>query len=143
MPANVIDTGDFETQMRLSHEIVVLDFGDEQTNPFDFDKPPKNATDFRVSPMDWEEARIHEQEQVYAKQGNDHIDCPERSSVMGLAVACALLVVLYVCTVVCICTRRTKSSTSTKVILPPVHIPGRVAAAAPNSFGLMSHDYVR
>ena len=25
--------------MRLSHEIVVLDLGDEQTNPFDFDAP--------------------------------------------------------------------------------------------------------
>ena len=25
--------------MRLSHEIVVLDLGDEHTNPFDFDAP--------------------------------------------------------------------------------------------------------
>ena len=39
LPANVIDTGDdVDAQMRLSHEIVVLDFGDEQTNPFDFEK---------------------------------------------------------------------------------------------------------
>ena len=39
LPANVIDTGeDVDAQMRLSHEIVVLDFGDEQTSPFDFEK---------------------------------------------------------------------------------------------------------
>ena len=25
--------------MRLSHEIIVLDYGDEQTSPHDFDKP--------------------------------------------------------------------------------------------------------
>ena len=29
-----------EEQMRLSHEIIVLDYGDEQTSPHDFDKPP-------------------------------------------------------------------------------------------------------
>ena len=38
LPANVIDTG-VDALMRLSHEIVVLDLGDEQTNPFDFDTP--------------------------------------------------------------------------------------------------------
>ncbi len=46
LPANVLDTGNSEldTQMRLSHEIVVLDFGDEQTSPFDFDSPPNHPT---------------------------------------------------------------------------------------------------
>ena len=44
LPANVIDTGDdVDAQMRLSHEIVVLDFGDEQTNPFDFDKDTRGG----------------------------------------------------------------------------------------------------
>lgn len=38
LPANVIDT-EVDALMRLSHEIVVLDLGDEQTNPFDFDTP--------------------------------------------------------------------------------------------------------
>lgn len=42
LPANVIDAGS-DSQMRLSHEIVVLDLGDEQTNPFDFDKPSKGT----------------------------------------------------------------------------------------------------
>ncbi len=35
---NVLDSA----QMRLSHEIIVLDVGDEQTSPFDFDRPPVN-----------------------------------------------------------------------------------------------------
>lgn len=40
VPANVIDTNnEVDALMRLSHEIVVLDLGDEQTNPFDFDAP--------------------------------------------------------------------------------------------------------
>ena len=44
LPANVIDTGDdVDAQMRLSHEIVVLDFGDEKTNPFDFDKDTRGG----------------------------------------------------------------------------------------------------
>ena len=36
LPANVIDN-EVDTQMRLSHEIIVLDFGDEKTSPFEFD----------------------------------------------------------------------------------------------------------
>ena len=27
--------------MSLSHEIIVLDYGDEQTSPFEFDRPSK------------------------------------------------------------------------------------------------------
>ena len=32
-----------ETQMRLSHEIIVLDYGDEQTSPFD--NPEKTTSE--------------------------------------------------------------------------------------------------
>jgi len=142
LPANVIDTGeDVDAQMRLSHEIVVLDFGDEQTSPFDFEKTTSgNRTDYKVSPMDWDE-------DVSAARANIPDDCPERSSVMGLAVACAVLVVSYVCTVLCMCVRRSNSS-STKVVLPPEHRPGMMhssvsLAGSTNSFGLMAHDYVR
>lgn len=147
IPANVIDTSG--VQMRLSHEIVVLDFGDEQTSPFDFDTPRKagngNATDYRVSPMEWEEeARIREDE-ITAKIQD--ADCPDRTSVMGLAVACALLVVLYICTVLCVCTRRSNPEIATKIILPPEHIPGRGSSSSNGSslgsFNLMSHEYVR
>jgi len=148
LPANVIDTGDdVDAQMRLSHEIVVLDFGDEQTNPFDFDKDTRggNATDYRASPMDWDE----DISAPFANTIPD--DCPERSSVMGLAVACAILVVTYVCTVFCLCLRRANKNT-TKVVLPPEHIPGRShhpthlagsIAGSTSSFGLVAHDYIR
>ena len=43
LPANVIDN-EVDTQMRLSHEIIVLDFGDEKTSPFDFDTPAATST---------------------------------------------------------------------------------------------------
>lgn len=69
-------------------------------------------------------------------------DCPERTSVMGLAVACALLVVAYACTVFCFCLKRPSSAATSKVILPPEHIPGRSATGI-SSFGLIAHDYVR
>ena len=32
-----------DTAMSLSREIIVLDFGDEGTNPYDFDKPSKSS----------------------------------------------------------------------------------------------------
>ena len=36
--ADVEEKYDFgETQMQLSHEIIVLDYGDERTSPYDFD----------------------------------------------------------------------------------------------------------
>ncbi len=41
--------------------------------------------------------------------GDLSASCPTRTSVLGLAVTCALLVVLYVCTVFCVCIRRVAS----------------------------------
>ena len=38
MSKRAVDTS-AETAMSLSREIIVLDFGDEATNPYDFDKP--------------------------------------------------------------------------------------------------------
>ena len=32
-----------DTAMSLSREIIVLDFGDEGTSPYDFDKPSKSS----------------------------------------------------------------------------------------------------
>ena len=39
-----VSDGDDE-QMRLSREIIVLDYGDEQTSPYDFDKPLSRPRD--------------------------------------------------------------------------------------------------
>lgn len=141
LPANVLDTGNSEldTQMRLSHEIVVLDFGDEQTSPFDFDSPPNHPTNnslpSRLTPLDWNES-VSMQEPVD--------DCPERTSVLGLAVACALLIVLYLTTVFCLCIRPSSAlgssgSSNKATILPPEHIPGR-SSINPT---FVSRDYVR
>ena len=82
------------------------------------------VTDYHATPYDWEQARVNEAPFGYrstdAASGNDadylsHLlggagaedMCPTRASVMGLAITCAMLVVLYVCTVFCVCIRRT------------------------------------
>lgn len=85
------------------------------------------VTDYHATPYDWEQARVNEAPFGYrsthagASGGNDddylsHLlgegagaedMCPTRASVLGLAVTCAMLVVLYVCTVFCVCIRRT------------------------------------
>lgn len=137
LPANVIDT-EVDALMRLSHEIVVLDLGDEQTNPFDFDTPStyRNGTNSKVSPMDWNTG------------GTSFIateECSD-SSVMALAVACSLLIILYCGTLVCFCLRKSgQGQTQPKIVLPPAHIPGRTnsISGTNTSFGMMTHDYVR
>ncbi len=93
--------------------------------------------------MDWDEqARVVAEDHVTIDE--DHSSCPNSNSVMGLAVACAVLVVLYVCTVFCICLKRSNSSIAAKVSLPPEHIPGRSTTnSSISNFGLMPTDYVR
>ena len=41
--ASVSSDSDGGSQMRLSREIIVLDYGDEQTSPYDFDKPARQG----------------------------------------------------------------------------------------------------
>jgi hypothetical protein len=48
------------------------------------------ATDFHVKPMDW--SKTGEEVFVTSSDGIDADDCPTKSSVMALAVTCALLV---------------------------------------------------
>lgn len=103
-----------ETQMRLSHEIIVLDYGDEQTSPFDnidnhFTSQRRdrndNATDYHATPLDWKNQ--HVSEQAYDSGTVNSIECPtSRNSVLALAVTCSLLVILYVVTVMCMCYRK-------------------------------------
>jgi len=139
LPANVIDN-EVDTQMRLSHEIIVLDFGDEKTSPFDFDAPATSAANHngnntRVTRLDWNEVEAVEEEHLLE-------DCPTKGSVMGLAVACALLVVLYMCTVFCLCIRPPGGSTEgvKACVLPPEHIPGRNSNV---TTATLSRQYVR
>ena len=87
-------------------------------------------TDYHATPYDWEQARVNEAPFGYRSThadgsgGNDddylgrflgagaEDMCPTRASVLGLAVTCAMLVVLYVCTVFCVCIRRTAMARS-------------------------------
>lgn len=139
LPANVIDN-EVDTQMRLSHEIIVLDFGDEKTSPFEFDaltsRGNSNHNESRVTRLDWNEAETIEEQHLLE-------DCPTRSSVMGLAVACALLVVLYLCTVFCLCIRPPGSTGAVKTcVLPPEHIPGRSSSNVATT-ATLSRQYLR
>ena len=80
------------------------------------------VTDYHATPYDWEQARVNE---APFGSGDDYLShmlnhgaaaaedlCPTRASVLGLAVTCAMLVVLYVCTVFCVCIRRTAMARS-------------------------------
>ena len=68
------------------------------------------ATDYRVSPYDWQGMR----EELFESTSTtmlDEGDCDSsRKSVMALAVTCALLLVIYVCTVFCLCTSKKMSA---------------------------------
>jgi len=152
VPANVIDTNnEVDALMRLSHEIVVLDLGDEQTNPFDFDAPStyRNGTNSKVSPMDWNSGGGGGAGASFISTA----DCSDSTSVMALAVACSLLIILYCGTLLCFCLRKSGLNTYAgadhhpKIVLPPTHIPGRSNSSSlsgsTTSFGMMTHDYVR
>jgi len=99
---NVID----DTTMSLSREIIVLDFGDESTNPYDFDQtttptpPGGNLTDFKVDAVNWPGTS----EEVFSSPSEEN--CPTRTSVLALSVVCALLLVIYICTMFYFCMRK-------------------------------------
>eukprot|EP00096_Caligus_rogercresseyi_P012186 TRINITY_DN5030_c0_g1_i3.p1 TRINITY_DN5030_c0_g1~~TRINITY_DN5030_c0_g1_i3.p1 ORF type:complete len:923 (-),score=211.16 TRINITY_DN5030_c0_g1_i3:445-3213(-) len=106
---------DEESQMRLSHEIIVLDYGDEQTDMKEFDKVKNsretpmttvsNDTTFSGAsrgPVDWN--RQSAAEDVFLSSNFE--DCPTRSSVLALIVTCTLLVVLYICSICFYCVKR-------------------------------------
>ena len=94
------------------------------------------GTGSRVTRLDWNESEMVEEQHLLE-------DCPTRSSVMGLAVACALLVVLYLCTVFCLCIRPPGATGAVKTcgVLPPEHIPGRSSSVA--AVATLSRQYVR
>jgi len=100
-----IDNG-AETAMSLSREIIVLDFGDEKTNPYDdFDKPSAassgNLTDYKLDAVNWPGTS----EEIFADV--TEVDtCPTRTSVLALSVVCGLLLILYICTMFYFCMRR-------------------------------------
>jgi len=102
-----------ETAMSLSREIIVLDFGDEATNPYDFDKPLSrgsgasnsgNLTDFKVDAVAWPGTSSSVFSSATDSLGLD--SCPTRTSVLALSVVCALLLVLYICTMFYFCMRK-------------------------------------
>lgn len=96
---------ELDTAMSLSREIIVLDFGDEATSPYDFDRtttrPGGNLTDFKVDAVNWPGTS----EQSFAS--STEVDtCPTRTSVLALSVVCALLLVIYICTMFYFCMRK-------------------------------------
>lgn len=97
--ANEVGTG-----MSLSREIIVLDFGDEATSPYDFDRTTKrpggNNTDYKVDAVDWPTTV----EEVFATTAAE--SCPTKTSVLVLSVICALLLIIYMCTMFYFCVRK-------------------------------------
>jgi len=91
----------FDDSMSLSREIIVLDFGDEQNSPYDDVGASKtgNLTDFKVDAVNWRP------EEVFSSPSSAE-SCPSRTSVLALSVVCALLLVIYICTVFYMCMRR-------------------------------------
>lgn len=87
--------------MSLSREIIVLDFGDETNSPYDDDtsNTTGNLTDFKVDAVNWKS------EEVFSTITQTE-SCPSKTSVLALAVVCALLLVIYICTVFYMCMRR-------------------------------------
>jgi len=90
--------------MSLSREIIVLDFGDEATSPYDFDRTTKrpggNNTDYKVDAVDWPTTV----EEVFATTAAE--SCPTKTSVLVLSVICALLLIIYMCTMFYFCVRK-------------------------------------
>lgn len=100
-----VDRG-IENAMSLSREIIVLDYGDEKNSPYDEDKLPNksktgNMTDFKVDAVNWPGTS----EEVFSTI-TDGAACPSRTSVLALSVVCALLLVIYICTVFYLCMRK-------------------------------------
>ena len=85
--------------------------------------------------MDW---KHHVSEESYdsSEASVNAIECPtSRNSVLALAVTCAFLVILYVCTVMCLCYRkavlcsddeddRCSTSTTKSTMLPEAIVTG-------------------
>jgi len=94
-----------DTAMSLSREIIVLDFGDEATSPYDFDRPTSrpggNLTDFKVDAVNWPGTS----EEMFSS-ATEVDTCPTRTSVLALSVVCALLLVIYICTMFYFCMRK-------------------------------------
>jgi hypothetical protein len=94
---------DIGNGMSLSREIIVLDFGDEATSPYDFDRTTKrpggNNTDYKVYAVDWPSTV----EEVFATTAES---CPTKTSVLVLSVICALLLIIYMCTMFYFCVRK-------------------------------------
>jgi len=94
-----------DTAMSLSREIIVLDFGDETTSPYDFDKPrgpaSGNLTDYKVDAVNWPGTS----EQMFSSV-TETDTCPTRTSVLALSVVCAMLLVIYICTMFYFCMRK-------------------------------------
>ena len=116
-----------DNAMSLSREIIVLDFGDEATNPYDFDKISQGEkttgnskiyanlhsvriilnyfpeeTDYKLDAVSWP----GRSEEVFSSQVEEVDTCPTRTSVLALSVVCALLLVLYICTMFYFCMRK-------------------------------------
>ncbi|KAA0201491.1 hypothetical protein HAZT_HAZT004853 [Hyalella azteca] len=84
LPVDASEAGNAEEEMSISQEILVLDLGEEA------------ADHFKTDPH-----QVVEEEPYYTATNKVNLfeTCPTRSSVLALAVTCAILLLIYVLTV--------------------------------------------
>ena len=109
--------------------------------------------------MDWKQQHVSEQSYDSWETGNVNvIECPtSRNSVLALAVTCSLLVILYVCTVMCMCYRkavlcsdddddRCSTSTTKTTMLPEAilsGLPDPILSHGGGGYVSSGRDYLR
>ena len=109
--------------------------------------------------MDWKNQHVNEQSFDEPEQGSvNAIECPtSRNSVLALAVTCSLLVILYVCTVMCLCYKkavlcsdddddRCSTSTTKSTMLPEAilrGLPSPIVTHGGGGYIPNSRDYMR
>lgn len=98
-----------DDDMNISQEILVLDFGDE--NNKDFLRSADPSTEFGRGKL-----KNTRKKKFYAKKSFSFSSpdktvtiiepCPTKTSVLALAVTCALMVFVYLCTLFCYYTKK-------------------------------------
>lgn len=106
---------------RVTYQVVTKKHNSRKKKPFNFFLIIP-ATDYHATPLDWEAARVNEAVfstpvdlgTYLSSEDGSESTCPTRSSVLGLAVTCALMVVLYVCSIFCFCMKRAVARSGSK-----------------------------
>lgn len=103
------ETSSSDDDMNISQEILVLDFGDE--NNKDFLRSSDPSTEFGRGKIDLNSLyslfiKIYYPNLFTDKTVTIIEPCPTKTSVLALAVTCALMVFIYLCTLFCYYTKK-------------------------------------